>query len=352
MKHQRRVWLTIAILALFALTVTGCSGEPNLSTLTPNGTAGEIAFDLIMLSTYIMFGVMGVVFLIFIYVIIRFRKRKNDNSIPKQVEGSTLLEVIWTVIPIVLLIILAIPAVKYTFDLADHVDEEGAVLVKVTAHQFWWEFEYPELGIVTSQDLMIPVGKKINVELTSNDVIHSFWVPNLTGKIDNNPGFEMKTGKDNVNKFWFDAKQEGVYLGKCAELCGDSHALMEFKVIAVSDAKFADWTASMTAPKTAPATELAAQGAEIFNNNCMMCHAIDNSAGRLGPNLNGVGNRTTVAGILDASSPEELKSNLHKWIENPQSVKPGNKMPAFKDVLKTEQIDAVVEYLSTLQVAK
>ncbi len=352
MKQQQRVWLAIALFALFALTLSGCSGEPNLSSLTPNGTAGEISYDLIMLSTYIMFGVMGVVFLIFLYVIIRFRKRKNDNSIPKQVEGSTTLEIIWTVIPILLLLILAIPTVKYTFALANHVEDEDAILVKVTAHQFWWEFEYPELGIVTSQDMMIPVGKKVNVELTSNDVIHSFWVPNLTGKIDTNPGYEDKTGKQNVNKFWFDAKKEGVYLGKCAELCGDSHALMEFKVIAVSDAKFADWTASMTAPKTEPATELAAQGADVFSRNCMGCHAIENRTSVLGPNLMGVGNRETVAGILDASTPELLKQNLAEWIANPQSKKPGNKMPAFKDILQKDEIDAVVEYLSTLKVAK
>lgn len=352
MKQKQRVWLAIALFALFALTLSGCSGEPNLSTLTPNGTAGELSYELIMLSTYIMFGVMGVVFLIFLFVIIRFRKRKNDNSVPKQVEGSTVLEVIWTVIPIVLLIILAIPTLKYTFALADHVDDEDAILVKVTAHQFWWEFEYPELGIVTSQDMMVPVGKKINVELTSNDVIHSFWVPNLTGKIDTNPGFENSTGKQNVNKFWFDAKAEGVYPGKCAELCGDSHALMEFKVVAVSDAKFADWTASMTAPKTTPTESLAAQGADIFSKNCMTCHAIENRSSILGPNLMGVGNREKVAGIEDASTPEALKENLARWIANPQSIKPGNKMPPFEQILDKEEIDAVVEYLSTLKVAK
>lgn len=352
MKHQQRVWLAVALFALFALTITGCSGEPNLSTLTPNGTAGEISFELIALSTYIMFGVMGVVFLIFLFVIIRFRKRKNDNSIPKQVEGSTLLEVTWTVIPIILLIILAIPTIKYTFALADHVEDEDAILVKVTAHQFWWEFEYPELGIVTSQDMIIPVGKKVNVELTSNDVIHAFWVPNLTGKIDVNPGYDDKTGRQNVNKFWFDALKEGVYPGKCAELCGDSHALMEFKVVALSDEKFADWTASMTATHPAPTTDVVAQGADIFNKNCLACHAIDNSAGRIGPNLNGVGNRETVAGILDASNEQQLKENLKLWIQNPQAQKPGNIMPKFEDKLNDDEINALVEYLSTLKIAK
>lgn len=352
MKHQKKLALFFVMLALFALTLAGCSGEPNLSTLTPNGTASEISFDLIALSTYIMFGVMGVVFILFAFVMIRFRKKKNDDSIPKQVEGSTALEVIWTVIPIILLIILAIPTVMHTFALADHVEDEDAILVKVTGHMFWWEFEYPELGIVTSQDLMIPVGKKINVELTSNDVIHSFWVPNLFGKIDANPGYEAKTGKQNVNKFWFDAKKEGVYLGKCAELCGDSHALMEFKVIAVSDAKFAEWVSSMTAEKTAPSTDLAQMGLELFNKNCMGCHAIDNVGGRPGPNLNGVGNRETVAGFADASTEALLKQNLAEWIKDPQAMKPGNKMPAFKDRLQDQEIDAIVEYLSTLKVAK
>lgn len=352
MKHRKRYLATFVLIAVLALTLAGCSGEPNLTTLQPKGSAAEISLDLITLSAYIMFGVMGVVFLIFAYVMIRFRKRKNDDSIPKQVEGSTVLEVVWTVIPIALLIILAIPTVMHTFALSGHLDDEDAINVKVIAHQFWWEFEYPDLGIVTAQDLFIPVGKTINVELTSNDVIHSFWVPNLTGKIDTNPGYVSKEGKQNVNTFWFDAKEEGVYLGKCAELCGSSHALMEFKVIAVSEEKFANWVASMTAPKTSPTTELAQQGEEIFAKNCMMCHAIDNVAGRLGPNLNGVGNRATVAGILPANTTEELKENLAKWIKNPQDVKPGNTMPAFANLLSDAEVDALVEYLSTLQVER
>lgn len=351
MKHHLRVSLVIALITLFALTLSGCGGEPNLSTLTPNGTAGEYSFELIKLSTYIMFGVMGVVFVLFAYVMFRFRKRKGDESIPEQVEGSTALEITWTVIPIILLLILAVPTIKYTFALANHVDDEDAVLVKVTGHQFWWEFEYPELGIVTAQDMIIPAGKKINVELTSADVIHAFWVPNLFGKIDTNPGYEAKTGKQNVNRFWFDAKKEGIYPGKCAELCGDSHALMEFKVVAVSDAQFANWTASMTAPKTEPAVDLA-QAVEVFNKNCMGCHAIDNVGGRPGPNLNGVGNRDKVAGIKDADTEQQFRENMKQWIANPQSIKPGNKMPAFQDRMTTEEIDAVVDYLYSLKVAR
>lgn len=353
MKRHQRLWLVSAILAIFVLIVSGCSGEPNLSTLAPKGSAAKISFDLMMLSIYIMLGVMAVVSIIYVYVLIRFRKRKNQTGIPKQTEGSTLLEIIWTSIPIILLVILAIPTVISTFALAkDYSDDPEAIKVKVTAHQYWWEFQYPDQNIVTAQELYIPVGKKVALELTSEDVIHSFWVPSLMGKTDTNPGYNAKEGKQNVNHAWLDADEPGVYEGRCTELCGAGHALMNFKVVALPQDEFDAWVSKMTAGAPAPTSESAKAGEEIFNQNCLGCHAVNGTTKSPYPNLAGIGDRQTIAGVLGAENDEERKESLAKWISNPQKVKPGNNMPAFGDRFTQEQIDSLVEYLSTLKVTE
>lgn len=360
MKRFHSGWkiLILGIILLFGLT--GCSGNPYLSTLIPMGSASESSFGLMMLSLGIMLFVMAVVFILFIYVLIRFRHRKGDDGVPKQVEGNTALEIIWTVIPIILLLILAVPTVIKTFAMSqDHANDPDAVKVKVTAHQYWWEFEYPELGIKTAEDLYIPVGKKISVELTSNDVIHSFWIPALSGKWDANPGMIGQDGKKNVNRFSFDAKEAGVYLGKCAELCGPSHALMEFKVIALPEAEFNQWVDGMKKPYTVT-TDLAKAGEAVFNQNCAACHAVDSTdkGVKVGPNLDNLAGRKTIAGILPNGSPEELKMSLKKWISDPEKVKPQNegpktvKMPAFGNKLSEQDMNALLEFLSGLSITK
>lgn len=277
--------------------------------------------------------VLIVVFGIFFYVIIRFRKRKGQTGYPKQVEGSHKLEIIWTVIPFLLLMILAVPTVLLTFNFAqDATKDKDAIHIKVTAHQFWWEFEYPDLGIRTAEDLVIPVGKRVSVELTSADVLHSFWIPELAGKMDTNPGM--------VNKMFFNADKEGVYKGKCAELCGTSHALMDFKVVAKSEADFNAWTEHIKQPVAVSAD--AAQGEEIFKNKCLQCHAITPDQRGFGPNLAGFANRNTVAGFRP-NEPEWIS----KWLANPQAVKPGTLMPNVG--LNQQEVTELVKYLQELK---
>ncbi|MBP1932632.1 cytochrome c oxidase subunit II [Ammoniphilus resinae] len=327
--------LPIVALAMFVLT--GC-GDPYLSALDPKGPVAESQLSLIKLSFYIMLGVFIVVMVIFTYVLVKFRKRPGQTGIPKQVEGNHKLEIIWTTIPIILLLVLAIPTVITTFDLAEKFPSEDVVNVKVTAHQFWWEFDYPDLEVSTGQDLYIPTGKKVQFQLTSADVIHSFWVPALAGKTDTNPGM--------VNHMWFQADQPGVYQGKCAELCGPSHALMDFKVVAVSPEEFDTWVGKMkAAAERTPATATAQQGQEIFNKSCLGCHAVGGQGGKMGPNLTAFGDRDKVAGILEYN-----KENIAAWIHDPQSKKPGNLMPAFGDKLSDQEIDSLVEYLDGLKI--
>jgi cytochrome c oxidase subunit 2 len=333
----------LPLLAGMVLLLSAC-GRADLSALIPQGPVAEEQFGLMKLSITIMAIVVIVVFAIAFYVIIRYRRRPGDKTIPVQVEGNHKLEVIWTVIPIILLIILGVPTVQSVFGLAkDYTKDPNAIQIKVTAHQYWWQFDYTKLGVHTAQELVIPEDTIISIEAETADVKHAFWIPSLAGKIDTNHG-------GNVNTMYFEAPNPGVYLGKCAELCGPSHALMDFKVKVVDRASFDRWVAAMKTPTELP-TDAAL--AEVLTKQCLSCHAIDGSAGSAFPNLAGIGSRESVAGILiNTDNPKyknegSVEDNLKRWIKDPQEVKPGNKMPKVE--LTEQQIDAISKYLADLK---
>lgn len=338
MSRRKPLWRLFFSLMAMVLLATGCSSK-TMNIFEPKGSAGEQQLDLVMLSVYIMLFVFVVVIGIYIYVLVRYRQRQGDDVPPKQIEGNTMIEILWTAIPVVLLIILAIPTVSTTFSLAKEPAEDESIRVKVTAYQYWWMFEYPDLGIKTSQELHIPVGKKVFLELESKDVIHSFWVPNLGGKRDMIPG--------KTNTMTLDAKEPGVYEGRCAELCGAGHALMNFRVIAEEQNDFDKWVASIKNPKSQPVNAQAEEGQKIFSQNCTGCHAVEGAdmkvKGDKAPDLTGFGNRTTIAGYL----PND-KESLIRWLKDPQSVKPGTQMPAYSQLDK-QKMDALAEYLTNLK---
>ncbi len=349
-------WRIASLIAVLMLILSGC-GKPYLSALDPAGEVAKKQYDLMILSTAIMVLVIIVVVILFVLAILKFRRKKGDNSIPKQVEGNHKLEILWTVIPIVLLIILAVPTIYYTFDFADvsakdEKDKDGnptALTVNVRANYYWWEFEYPGEGIMTGQELVVPTDEKVYFNLTASDVKHSFWIPSAGGKLD--------TNTEGENSFWLefdDAKSEEagrIFYGKCAELCGASHALMDFKVKALPRDEFDQWVASMketkhTEVKLTDAT--ANEGQEIFNKSCIGCHAIDSNdqrpeQARLAPNLSNFADREVVAGYL-----ENNEENVKKWLKDPESVKEGNKMTDTYGELSDSQIDALTKYLETL----
>lgn len=348
-------WRLFSLLAFMALILSGC-GKPYLSTLQPAGEVAQSQYELMKLSTIIMVGVIAIVTIIFLVVVFRFKRK--DEQIPKQVEGSHKLEIIWTVIPILLLLVLAVPTVVETFRLADvsamdEVNEEGekdALVVNVRANLYWWEFEYPNQKIVTSQELVVPTDEKVYFNLKASDVKHSFWIPSIGGKMD--------TNTDNVNKFWLNFDSEGaekageLFYGKCAELCGPSHALMDFKVRALPNDEFDQWVASMQAVEEPVETEVALEqeGQALFNESCISCHAVTPGndtpeAARVAPNLTNFGERAYVAGIL-----ENNEENIKKWLADPETVKPGNKMSKTYGKLTPQQIDALTAYLMSLKV--
>jgi len=210
--------------------------------------------------------------------------------------------------------------------------------IEVVGHQWWWEVRYPAQGIISANELYIPVGEPVRIELTSEDVIHSFWVPELHGKLDMIPG--------RTNSFWLEATEAGEYWGLCAEFCGIQHTNMLYLVIAEPAEEFDVWLQEQQRPPAAPTTDLARQGQQIFlDSACGSCHAIAGSdaRGRLGPDLTHFASRRTLAsGIL-----ENNLGNLSGWLINPQHIKPGNLMPSSD--LSGPELQALLAYLKTLE---
>lgn len=360
MMRGLKKWRLFSLLAALTIFLSGC-GEEYLSTLTPAGQVGRDQFNLLLLSSAIMALVIIVVVIIYVVALVKFRRKKvGEDVIPKQVEGSHTLEIVWTVIPILLLIVLAIPTVYYTYKHADvaamdQVDDDGNktnVTVNVKASLYWWEFEYPDLGIVTAQELVVPTDEKVYFNLKAADVKHSFWIPTAGGKMD--------TNVENVNQFYLEfddasaSLEQGVFYGKCAELCGPSHALMDFKVKTLERKDFNAWVETMKTSEHVAEGELATQGEEIFNTSCIACHATSGAGttGGMGPNLATFGDRNRVAGFMSHD-----EDSLKKWINNPQEYKPGNLMPQPQTIndgkeFSEDQLDALAAYLMGLSVEK
>ncbi len=282
------------------------------------------------LSVIVMVGVGGAL----LYAMVRFRKKPGDDSIPEQSHGNPALELGLILVAVILTVAVAIPAMRIHFATSSHVEPtDEDLVVNVTGYQWWWKFEYPQLGIVTANELHVPQNKRIIVNLKSADVLHSFWMPRLVGKMDLIP--------NQANSFWFTTQDAParVYLGQCAELCLGAHAYMRFRVVVDEQAGFDTWVASFKEAEQVSADTVLAlqpqlvqadpeleQGKALFKQKgCGACHAIGGySVGRTDkPNLTNYGLRTSVASsVLDMS-----EDNLTHWISHPDEVKPGNYMP-------------------------
>jgi cytochrome c oxidase subunit 2 len=209
--------------------------------------------------------------------------------------------------------------------------------VELIGRQWWWEVRYPQLGIVSANEIHIPVGSPVRITVRSTDVIHSLWVPQLHGKIDLVPG--------RSNAIWLDATRAGTYRGQCAEYCGLQHARMALRVVAHEPASYAAWTLRERAPAAAPPDTLAAAGSRVFDRTCALCHAVRGTlaAGTRGPDLTHVASRTTLA----AGTLPNNRNTLMTWIGDAQRIKPGNAMPSMN--LQPSDLRAVVAYLESLR---
>jgi cytochrome c oxidase subunit 2 len=335
--ERRRRSVPLGLVAAgIALFLSGCARHPQ-SALAPAGPVARLEFGLMGEGLWIMVGVFAVVAALLLTVIVRFMARPGQQRpLPEQVEGNTYLEILWTVLPVLLLVMLIVPTVRATYALST--PQPKALQVRVVGHQFWWEFDYPQLHIKTADQLHIPAGQPVNLSITSADVIHSFWVPRLAGKQAAVPG--------HTGFLWLKADHPGVYDGQCAEFCGTSHSLMHFQVIAQTPAAFSAWVRMMQHPVDTPATPLARQGAALFvSEGCFTCHSIAGTpytSGTLGPSLTALGTHTILAAGVFTNTPQHLA----QWLADPPAIMPGVIMPDFH--LSKAQIAALVAYLEGL----
>lgn len=272
-----------------------------------------------------------------LWAALRFRHRPGSTE-PAQNSGNLPLEVTWTVIPFLLLALVAFFTVR-TMRAADP-PYDGATQpsVVVTGHQWWWSVDYPQAGIHTANEIHIPVGERVLFALRSADVIHSFWLPTVARKMDMIPG--------NEHYLWIEVDEPGVYEGTCAEFCGAQHAWMRLRLVAQSRPDYDQWLHQQAATPAPPTSDEAAAGAQLFQTRtCVNCHAIAGTAAdaRVGPDLTHVATRATLAGGVLTNTPE----NLARWLADPAAVKPGNHMPNLQ--LQKDEIGQLVAYLETLQ---
>lgn len=290
---------------------------------------------------YFDLAISGVIFLtvasLVIYILFRFRQKPGGAREPFQDHGNPKLETLWTAIPAVILLALLV-ATAYTMRVVNPPAVNPRPNVVVIAHQWWWEYRYPGSGVVTANELHLPLGKKWLMQLESADVIHDFWVPGLGAKVDAIPR--------NRNYLWLQPTTAGTYLGTCAEFCGVQHALMGIRVIVEPPEQFAAWEQTQLRIPPPPSTPEAQRGAKLFNEStCMNCHTIagTNAKGTVGPDLTHVATRETLGANVIANTLDDLTN----WIEDPQKIKPGNNMPSLK--LTREQARDIALYLEALQ---
>ena len=319
---------------LLGLLLAACTGNLPQDSLDPAGPVAERQLELFTLVFWIAVAVFVIVEGLLVFAMIRFRHREGRE--PRQIHGNTRLEVAWTIVPAVILAGIAVPTVATIFDLSRG-PAENALEITVTGHQWWWEVDYAEEKIVTANEIHVPTDRQVYLTLTSEDVIHSFWVPRLAGKQDLVPG--------HTENLSFSAPEPGIYRGTCTEYCGLSHANMRFRVIAQEPSEFEAWVRDQTQEAAAaPPTEIE----QIVTGTCMSCHQIRGVEGlteptKPAPDLTHVGSRQTLAAGLLRNDPDDLA----RWLRNPPGVKPGSLMPDYR--LTEDQIDALVEFLGSLE---
>src|SRR5882724_6770826 len=330
---------------LFAAGLCNASpsnNNPVPSIFQPHSTPAESIYHLSVFVLAITAVIFLVVFSLLAYAVVKFRSQaEGAEREPAQVYGSTQIELAWTIIPILIVVVLFLATARVIHAIQDAPKPATAVEVTAIGHQFWWEFRYPALGIVTANELHVPVSDPVHptptfLNLLSADTDHSFWVPQLAGKTDLIP--------NHPNETWVDPHETGLFLGQCAQYCGTQHAKMLLRVYVDTPEDFNAWARAQQQP--ANQDEKEAAGRRVFETTaCINCHAIGGTAatGRFGPDLTHLMSRSTIA----SGAAENTSENLRLWIQNPDAIKPGSLMPAMK--LSDAEVDALVRYLETLQ---
>lgn len=283
-------------------------------------------------------GMLALVTILTAYACYKFRKKKGDERQASQFKGNVKIEALMIGGPFLLVGWFFYQTIKTMKDVEPGVDKNRQPDVIVTAHQFWWEIQYPGKNVTTANEVHLPAGKTVLLELRSADVIHDWWVPPLGNKMDMVPG--------RSNYLWIKIDTPAVYHGLCSEFCGAQHAWMRLKVIAQDENNYQSWLVAQAQPAQQSLDSLAMKGAQIFESaTCANCHAIKGTTarGNVGPDLTHVFSRTEIlAGKLKTD-----QANLFKWISDPQKIKPGSKMPDF--YFGKDSVNAIVYYLTQLK---
>lgn len=363
-------WIVRRLVAVAATAGSrAASAAPSTSIFSQLTTPAHEVRDL---SLFVL-GIAATIFLtvssLLAYALVRYRARPADTAEPPQVFGSVQIELSWTIIPILIIVVLFLATARVLFSVQDAEKPASALDVTVVGHQFWWEFRYPKYNVVSANELHVPVSssrapRPTFLKLTSADVMHSFWVPQLAGKTDLLP--------NRVNEMWIDPQKPGLYVGQCAQFCGPQHAKMLLRVYVDTPEQFVRWiaaqqkipqalgtTAGKLASSNAPSTRVEAASAQqtpmdggaqngkaVFEHQaCINCHAVAGTVadGRFGPDLTHLMSRDTLA----AGAVANTRENLQAWIADPAQFKPGCLMPAMH--LTDQQNAEIAAYLLTLK---
>jgi cytochrome c oxidase subunit II len=328
-----------------AATAAAQTAGPPVSPTTifaPASTPARSIFGLSIFVLAVTAAIFVVVFTLLAYSVVKFRKRDNDDGCePPQVYGSNQVEVAWTVVPILIVVALFMATARVIADIQKASPSANAIEVVAIGHQFWWEYRYPDLHVVTANELHVPVSDPRHptptfIKLLSADTDHSFWVPRLAGKTDLIP--------NHPNSMWIDPHQTGLYLGQCAQYCGTQHAKMFLRVYVQPRDEFDRWIQQQREP--ASTSDVVSEGRRVFETTaCINCHAVSGTVadGRFGPDLTHLMSRETIAAGAALNTPE----NLRLWIQKPEAIKPGSLMPAME--LTDRELNAVTAYLETLR---
>jgi cytochrome c oxidase subunit II len=324
-----------ALFVVLLLLLGGCAWDGPMSTVVARSDLARSILSVYGIITWASAIIGVLVFVVLGWILLRFRDRPG-GPLPRQIHGHALLEIAWTIAPALVLLIIAIPTIQVIFRTQGVAAPASALTVTVRGWQWWWEFRYPILDVVTANELHLPVGRPIVLDLEGPDVIHSFWVPQLGGKRDVVPG--------RVNRIVLTPEKAGEYWGQCAEFCGASHANMQLRVIVEEPAAFDRWVAAQKAPAPEPTGDAVA-GKELFARHaCVGCHTIRGvAAGALGPDLTHFGSRALFGAGLWTTTPD----NVAAWIKNPPALKPGSRMPNLG--LSDADANALAVYLISLK---
>jgi cytochrome c oxidase subunit 2 len=336
-------WLAIMFLiqqGVLAAEKTDPTQVPSI--FAPESTPAHAITHLAGFVLWITGAIFVVVAGLLLYAVVRFRRRANDDGTePAQIYGSGPVEAAWTTVPFLIVLVLTLATARIIQEVQDARKPAGALDVQVIGHQWWWEIRYPKLGIVTANELHVPVsqgGDRLPtfLDLRSADVVHSFWVPRLAGKIDLVP--------NKVNSMWIEPERPGLFVGQCGTYCGTQHAWMLLRVYADMPEDFDRWVAQQK--RRTESDPAVASGRRVFEQTaCINCHAVNGTVanGRFGPDLTHLMSRATLGSGALKNSPEGLRA----WIKSPDQFKPGVLMPAMN--LTDSDLDKLVAYLTTLK---